>query len=300
MAIGYGRVDTISRSRGQSICARMAYIFRTVIVDPRTYRKHSYARTTDDVEATGLVGWNGDASSFATAAAAAETRGNACEGRSAIFALPHELDADSRLRVVQESCREINAIHGVALAFAIHRPDPHGSRLNWHVHLIISSRRTHDGMTFGEKARELDSAKTGGPALVVWREKIWAKYCDEELKRNGSEAHVDMRSWRRRLVIAGLEPELIEPYEHLGPARSAVERKGRITEAGRRNRLRRFYRQIFEPVSRVQDRPRPSTSFMLKGRQAQRAIKRARRALDSVFDELHQTSKQNRRPDPER
>lgn len=322
MAIGYARVDPISRSRGQSICARMAYVFRTAIADPRTLRQNDYTRKKDDIEASGMVGWNGDASSFAIAAAAAETRGNACEGRSAIFALPHELDAIGRLRVVQQTCRDINSRHRVAVAYAIHRPDPHGSHLNWHVHLIISSRRTEDGLTFGKKARELDNAKTGGPALVAWREQIWAKHCTEELRRVGSDAQVDMRSWKRRLAASGLPPELIEPYEHLGPARAAVERKARTTAAGRRNRRRRFCRQSVEPVlveretitramSAIENEPariasrvtmRLQAAPRAKGRpiQLQRAMRQAQRILDRIFDEVRETAMRSGERDIER
>lgn len=303
MAIGYGRISTISRARGESICARTAYVLRSAITDPRTLQRHDYTRKAGDVEASGVVGWQGDAASLARAAAARETRVNACEGRSAIFALPHELDAAARLRVVQQTCCDISARHGVAIAYAIHRPDAHGSALNWHVHILVSSRRTDEGRAFTEKARELDNLRTGGAAITTWREEIWAKHCNAELRAAGQVESVDMRSWKRRLAADGLPADLVEPYEHLGPKRSAIERKGRRTAAGDRNRKRRARRQEIEPIclehSRIpaeQERLLAAPSYA--GRKEQRPSrprpKNIQRAMDSLFEEIAETGRSGR------
>jgi hypothetical protein len=303
MAIGYGRISTISRAHGESICARMAYVLRDAITDPRTLQRHDYTRKATDVEASGVVGWQGDAVSLARAASASETRANACEGRSAIFALPHELGAAARLRIVQRTCRDIRAIHGVALAYAIHRPDAHGSALNWHVHILISSRRTDDGRTFRQKARELDNLRTGGAAITTWREEIWAKHCNAELRAAGHVESVDMRSWKRRLAADGLPADLVEPYEHLGPERSAIERKGRRTAAGDRNRKRRARRQKIEPIclehSRIRaEEERLWAAASYAGRKEQRPSrsksKSFQRAMDRLFEEVAETGRSGR------
>jgi len=299
MAIGYGRISTISRARGESICARTAYVLRSAITDPRTLQRHDYTRKAGDVEASGVVGWQGDAASLARAAAASETRANACEGRSAIFALPHELDAAARLRVVQRTCRDISVRHGVAVAYGIHRPGAHESALNWHVHILISSRRT-EGRTFKEKARELDCMKTGGAAITAWREEFWTQHCNAELKAIGKSASVDMRSWKRRLAAAGLPADLLEPYEHLGPERSAIERKGRRTAAGDRNRNRRARRRKIEAISLEHSCISPEQEQVLaltsyaarKGQRPSRSrAGKIQCAIDSLFEEVATTER---------
>ncbi|WP_185680990.1 MobA/MobL family protein [Parvibaculum sedimenti] len=248
MAIGYLKVSTISRGRGATACARMAYVCRARIADPRTEIMHDYRRKRDDVEAVGVVGWKGDAASLAAEMSKSEKRKDACEGRSIIVALPHELDADTRERVVRLWCEDLRARHGVACAYALHLPDAHGDERNFHAHVIVSARRS-DGLALKEKTRELDNPRTGGVEVEAWRV-AWAARCDEALTQTSTAPRVDMRSWKRRLEAEGLPNGFIEPQEHLGPARAAAERRGQRTAAGERNRRRRRRRAARAPMLR--------------------------------------------------
>ncbi len=246
MAIGYLKVSTISRNGGATACARMAYVCRARVEDPRTEITHDYTRRSGDVEAVGVVGWAGTPASLAAAMSAAEKRKDACEGRSVILALPCEIDAAARERVVVAWCSDLRARHGVACAYALHRPDAHGDERNWHAHVIISARRS-DGWAFGEKTRELDTPRTGGVEVEAWRV-AWAARCAEELSAAGVSGRVEMKSWKRRMEASGLPTDLVDPSEHLGPARSALERRGQRTAAGERNRKRRLRRREVQPM----------------------------------------------------
>ncbi len=247
MAIGFLRVSKISRSTGATACARMAYVMRSRIHDPRIATTHDYRKKgTDDILASGLVGWSGSAESLAQATSLAEKRRDACEGRCAIIAVPHELTIEQSSSLVGDWCRHLNERHGVACAWVIHAPDAAGDERNIHAHVVITGRRSN-GSALGEKARELDDRRTGPAMIEEWRA-AWGELAGHALEQAGKAQPVDMRSWKRRLSAEDLPGDLIEGEEHLGPARSSAERRGRKTAAGDRNRRKRRRRKDVEAL----------------------------------------------------
>ena len=242
MAIGFLRVAKISRGQGSTACARLAYVLRTSIRDPRTAIKHNYScKNGGDILASGVVGWRGSAPSLAQAMSASERRADACEGRSVILAVPHELTIEQASELLAGWCQDINARHEAACVWVLHSPDENGDDRNIHAHILISGRRS-DGENLGEKTRELDNRKTGPQVIESWRQ-LWGERVGESLRAVGRSDSVDMRSWSRRLAAEGLPVGLVEGDEHLGPARTAAERQGRVTEAGKRNRQRDRHRR---------------------------------------------------------
>ena len=215
MAIGFLRVSKISRSIGATACARIAYVMRSRIHDPRIATTHDYRKKgAGDILASGIVGWTGDAESLGQAMSLAEKRGDACEGRSAIIAVPHELTIEQSSALVADWCRHINKSYGVACAWVIHAPDAAGDERNIHAHVIVTGRRSA-GDALGEKARELDDRRTGPAAIEAWRA-AWGDLAERSLKQAGKAQSVDMRSWKRRLDAEGLPDDLVEGEEHLG------------------------------------------------------------------------------------
>lgn len=247
MAIGFLRVSKISRRTGATACARMAYVLRSRVHDPRIAALHDYRRKGDeDILASGIVGWTGSAESLAQAMSLAERRGDACEGRSIILAVPHELSIPQSAALVSNWCHSLHRRHGIACAWVIHAPDKAGDKRNLHAHVIVTGRRSI-GHALTEKARELDDRKTGPAAIEQWRT-WWGNLAERALCQAGSWQRVDMRSWRRRLDAEGLPPDLIQGDEHLGPARSSAERRGRRTAAGNRNQRRRGQRKVAQTL----------------------------------------------------
>lgn len=316
MAIGFLRVSKISRSTGATACARLAYVLRSRIHDPRIATTHDYRRKgARDVLASGLVGWSGSAEGLAQAMSLAERRGDACEGRSVILAVPHELNAEQSAELVSEWCRALNQRHGVACAWAIHLPDEYGDERNVHAHVVATGRRS-DGIRLGEKARELDNRQAGPAAFEQWRTD-WGRLAEQALRGAGVAQNVDMRSWSRRLAADGISAEVIEGEEHLGPARSAVERRGHATAAGARNRRRRKRRQLAESL--ISERgvseavPERSPEPMLHMKQSERpskyrdsrggavSVKKGIRTANKLLDDLlDQVAKDAKSPDHER
>ena len=140
-------------------------------------------------------------------------------------ALPSELSASQRVELTRALAREIAVRHRCAVDLSIHRPDREGDKRNHHAHVLCTTRRL-EGASLTEKTRELDDLKTG--EVTRWRGR-WAELVNDHLHRHGHAVRVDHRS----LEAQGAERI---PQSHLGPAVSAMERRGIRTEVGWRIR----------------------------------------------------------------
>ncbi len=106
MAICSCRVQTISRSKGRSATAAAAYRSGTSIEDIRTGETHNYTNR-GGVETTGIVlpriapGELYERDMLCNEAEAAENRKNSAFAREVLVAVPHELDQESRQKLIE-------------------------------------------------------------------------------------------------------------------------------------------------------------------------------------------------------
>jgi hypothetical protein len=169
--------------------------------------------------------WASDRARLWNAAELAETRKNSTVAREFEIALPAELDAGERQRLAVDFARELVERHGCAADVAIHRPGRAGDQRNHHAHILLTTRRlTAAGFT--EKTRELDDLKSG--EIGRWRERF-AEVQNARLREAGVEARVDHRSLEAQVIDR-------EATIHLGPAATALERRGVPTRLGESNR----------------------------------------------------------------
>ena len=230
MATYHLSAKTISRSHGRSATAAAAYRCGVRIDDERTGLIHDYRRRRG-VEATFLLlpanapDWARDRARLWNAAEQAETRKNSTVAREFEIALPAELDAGERQRLAADFAHELVLRHGCAADVAIHRPGRAGDSRNHHAHILLTTRRL-TAAGFGAKTRELDDLKSG--EIGRWREQF-ADLQNERLHEAGVEARVD----HRRLEAQAIDREATI---HLGPAATALERRGIPTRLGESNR----------------------------------------------------------------
>lgn len=230
MATYHLSAKTISRSQGRSATGAAAYRSGARITDERTGTIHDYRRRRG-VKASLLIlpdgapDWANDRTRLWNAAEQAETRKNSTVAREFEIALPAELDAGERQRLAADFARELVFRHGCAADVAIHRPGRTGDARNHHAHILLTTRRL-TAAGFGEKTRELDDLKSG--EIGRWRERF-ADLQNERLREAKSEARVDHRS----LEAQGSDREATI---HLGPAATALERRGVPTRLGESNR----------------------------------------------------------------
>ncbi|MFG6538557.1 MobA/MobL family protein [Sulfitobacter sp. CS16] len=241
----------LSRSDGRSAVAAAAYVARTRMNDQRTGLSYNY-RSTPGLLAEGLINWKGSAEALWNAAEQSEKRMNSRVARELRPALPAELPLNEQRRLVHGFSCWLKDEFGVAVHWVIHAPnfhdkalnrrlsrdrkcedgerkylaalnDPNLTNLNYHAHIRFTTRRVDfQSATFREKTRELDGKKTGAQCVVKIRGE-WQRRTNAALARVGSEARIDLRSYKT-MAAEGDAPHGLQAQQHAGPKQTARNR----------------------------------------------------------------------------
>lgn len=247
-----------TRAKGHSATAAAAYRSGSQITDERTGEVHDYTRRAG-VEHAEIVTpkdapeWASDRAKLWNAAELSERnkdgsdRTNARVCREMKVALPSQLDAADRVAILRDISRELAERHGVAVDFAMHAPDKDGDQRNHHGHIMFSTRQLGpDG--FGKKTRELDDRTSGPKIIEEWRGRV-AELCADKLLERGHvieagrwrHGHMTKQQQADKAMERGDTDYAREvmreaPTVHLGPAATAMERRGEKTALGDVNR----------------------------------------------------------------
>ena len=207
----------------------------------------------------------------------AETRFDAQLSRRIIAALPRELPFDQSIAMVKEFCQENFVSRGMCCDIAVHDPAPPGH--NPHVHIMLTMRGIDEHgkwlpksrkeyvldekgerirLPSGEwKSRKVDTVDWNKKENAeIWRQS-WEEYQNRYLERNQRTERVSLKSYKRQ----GIERI---PTEHMGPAASAMEKKGIETDIGNLNReirqsnalmqsIRNMIRKLADWIGAVQE-----------------------------------------------
>jgi hypothetical protein len=225
-------VKPVSRSAGRSVIAAAAYRLGARLED------HEYGELRDFTRRSGVVTsftiapahapeWATDPETLWNQAASAEKRKNSQLARECELALPASLSAADREAIVRTLARDLVDRYGVAVTAAIHEPSRHGDERNHHAHILMTTREMGEE-GFGKKTRVLD-AKSTGPKEVRWIREHAADLINDALDEAGIDERVSHLSFKDR----GLTQE---PTTHLGPAANEMERDGRASDKGDKNR----------------------------------------------------------------
>ena len=207
----------------------------------------------------------------------AETRFDAQLSRRIIAALPRERPFDQSIAMVKEFCQENFVSRGMCCDIAVHDPAPPGH--NPHVHIMLTMRGIDEHgkwlpksrkeyvldekgerirLPSGEwKSRKVDTVDWNKKENAeIWRQS-WEEYQNRYLERNQRTERVSLKSYKRQ----GIEQI---PTEHMGPAASAMEKKGIETDIGNLNReirqsnalmqsIRNMIRKLADWIGAVQE-----------------------------------------------
>lgn len=202
MAIGFGELRTISRSRGESSTAATAYRAGLAVDDEHTGERHDYTarNKSGEVEALEIITPEHDISltrsQLWNAVEKSEKRKNAMLAREWIGALPKEVSRESQRRIAEGFGKDIAKRFGVAVDVCIHRHDEG----NPHCHVLFTTRKFSGG-ALKEKTRELNDIATSRGHVEEMRQ-TWERLCNDELKAVNANG-ISMKSYARR----GLEKE---------------------------------------------------------------------------------------------
>jgi hypothetical protein len=225
------------------------------------------------------------------AAEAVEKRKDARVAREVELALPAELTPQQQLRLAVEYGQTLVELYGVAVDVAIHEPSRHGDSRNHHAHLLMTTRQVTEDGGLGQKSliERSDSdlqalGQPSGRAQVQALREGWTAAANRALESAGHEARVDHRSLRDQGVKR-------DPTVHLGPAATAIERRGIRSGLGDVNRAvvqAERQRQAAEQAERQRqaaeqaERQRQAAEQAERQRQAAEQAERQRQAAEQA------------------
>ncbi|MCQ9147714.1 Ti-type conjugative transfer relaxase TraA [Ochrobactrum sp. BTU2] len=231
MAIYHFSMKPVSRAKGRSTVASMAYRAGEKLTNERDGITHDYT-AKQGVEHAEIVlpegvntDWARDRSDLWNAAEFAEKRKDARVAREFEIALPHELSAEQRLEATREIAQELANRYGAAVDFAIHAPHDASDVRNHHAHVMMTTRQVGEN-GLGDKTyleRENKWLLSNGLATTDMQlrdlRQTWEGIANERLAMAGLDIRIDHRSHMER----GLE---IAPTEHMGVHATQMERRG--------------------------------------------------------------------------
>lgn len=237
MAIYHLSVKPVQRSKGRTAIAAAAYRSGVCLKDERTGEVYDYTRK-QGVEHTELIfpsGVNMNREELWNVAEVSEIRKDGTPSREYEIALPSELTSDARRELAREFGNMLAQKYGVAVDIAIHAPNRNGDQRNFHAHILATTRRFENGALSQKTDFDLSDRDRKKKGLGTRRAELesiraeWAHMVNQALDKAKLHDRVTHKSHAAR----GLE---MKPTSHLGPAATAMERRGIQTERGDLNR----------------------------------------------------------------
>ena len=243
-----------TRSKGGSAVAQAAYQSGERLFDERTEETKSYTEKRGILHTEILLPLNApeayqDRNTLWNAVEKTEANWNAQLARRIEIALPIELPVEKNIELIREYCQEQFVSRGMIADIAIHDPSPPGH--NPHAHVMLTMRAIDENGKWLPKSRreyELDAdgnrikdAKgkwkfhkvnttdwNNRENAELWRS-AWETIQNRYLEEANRPERVHMRSYERQ----GIDQI---PTVHMGPAVTAMEKRGIQTDIGNLNR----------------------------------------------------------------
>ena len=148
--------------------------------------------------------------------------------------LPYEreIGPEGRWRILEGLGKEFDALD-LPWMGAVHRPDAHSDRRNYHLHLIYHDRPAYEQPDGSLRFLAIKCPRCRDRDFIPDLRKRYAALVNDEFKRAGLDRRWDPRRYDQMGIAK-------EPGEHLGVKAAALERKGIATNIGSRNAAREF------------------------------------------------------------
>ena len=291
MAIFHMSISNVSRAKGSSSCASLAYIAASKVYEERTHQTYSYGRKERVMKVATLLP-DGAPRAYANAAQLFnaiekyEQASNARTAKKIVVALPRELSLDESDEILTDFIRDNLCANGYCATYAIHR-DKDGN--NPHAHILVANRQINKKGEWSSKRKmeyaldekgeriPLIDKKTGKQKVdkrnrKQWKRisaeqnpldkkqfleqlrEAWAVECNKHLSQ---EDRIDHRSNAAR----GIDDI---PTIHEGYAARAMEARGDVSERMEINRQIRLkndlIHRLIELLKEVKNRALKSTT----------------------------------------
>lgn len=285
MAIFHMSISNVSRAKGSSSCASLAYIAASKVYEERTRQTYSYGRKERVMKVATLLPDGAprayaDAAQLFNAIEKYEQASNARTAKKIVVALPRELSLDESDEILTDFIRDNLCANGYCATYAIHR-DKDGN--NPHAHILVANRQINKKGEWSSKRKmeyaldekgeriPLIDKKTGKQKVdkrnrKQWKRisaeqnpldkkqfleqlrEAWAVECNKHLSQ---EDRIDHRSNAAR----GIDDI---PTIHEGYAARAMEARGDVSdrmEINRHIRLKNdLIHQLVETLKEIRDK----------------------------------------------
>lgn len=285
MAIFHMSISNVSRAKGSSSCASLAYIAASKVYEERTHQTYSYGRKERVMKVATLLPDGAphayaDATQLFNAIEKYEQASNARTAKKIVVALPRELSLDESDEILTDFIRDNLCANGYCATYAIHR-DKDGN--NPHAHILVANRQINKKGEWSSKRKmeyaldekgeriPLIDKKTGKQKVdkrnrKQWKRisaeqnpldkkqfleqlrEAWAVECNKHLSQ---EDRIDHRSNAAR----GIDDI---PTIHEGYAARAMEARGDVSdrmEINRHIRLKNdLIHQLVETLKEIRDK----------------------------------------------
>ncbi|KJV72941.1 AAA domain protein [Orientia tsutsugamushi str. TA763] len=237
MAIRFTRVEFLSRSKGGDSCRKAAYNARTIVENEKTGIKYNFSRKKDNVYHTVLIPdyVNQKFKNIQTLMNEVERTAkhpNSQLLKDIVIALPDEKELNLEHRI-ELTHRIVDAMEwvqkGLGVQIDIHKPQI-GDK-NWHVHILVTTRRFRkDGTGLGARAVDLN------PKIITFNGK---KVVIKDSKMIHEIAKEETNAYFAELGLPNRVDEISEvPGKHIGNIKY-IKIRSLITEVLNENELRK-------------------------------------------------------------
>lgn len=248
MAIAFARPEYISRSNGANACCKSAYNARTIIKDESSNVTYNFSKRGDNIHHAILLPDGVDSKfknpiTFANEVERLERRKDSQLYVEWVLALPKDENVSLELKqeMIYEFIKRKNWIgEGLGVQVDIHKP--HDGEVNWHAHLLVTTRRflPNELGLESRKAVDLQPEVRFGrvqKTLEIDNNIFWRDVQNDLFKAHGLENRVDLNG------------EVTQ--EHIGPIRM----RSNINQKQERNYERQIANlELLSSGARVLDR----------------------------------------------
>lgn len=241
----HAHAKTVNRSAGRSSVRAAAYRSGERLYEERTGQTHDY-RAKSGVEHARLYApedapeWTRNRAQLWNAAEAKENRKNSVTARELEIGFPAEFNAMQRREAGDAIARELVKRYNCAVDICYHQPGQEGDQRNHHAHVLFTTRGLDASRPDGwaaTKYRELnnDRITVDGQATTRSAQELLSlrKFTAEVMNAISDRDRLGVTTEYLSFEARGVEKE---PTRKLGPAASALERRGEDSERGDLNR----------------------------------------------------------------
>lgn len=218
MAIFHMSISNVSRAKGSSSCASLAYIAASKVYEERTHQTYSYGRKERVMKVATLLPDGAptayaDAAQLFNAIEKYEQASNARTAKKIVVALPRELSLDESDEILTDFIRDNLCANGYCATYAIHR-DKDGN--NPHAHILVANRQINKKGEWSSKRKMEYALDEKGERIPLIDKKTGKQKVDKRNRKQWKRISAEQNPLDKKQFLEQLrEAWAVECNKHL-------------------------------------------------------------------------------------